>query len=205
MNKLKLLFFWCLLLGTFVSCGDKDDDPQPASTAEQDYIPTTKGSNWTYGGVRPYSYRVTGGTKVIDGLTYVELETTAGSETAKSYLIKDKGVYTTIGFVPNSGDIKIAILKEETPVGKPWEQKNVINGVETKMTFTIVEKDVTKTVEGKTYKNVINVKMVTTYTFMGVDFDTAITTNYYFAKGVGLILTDVESYGQIPLLSYTVK
>lgn len=205
MYKLKLLFIWCLMLGAFVSCGDKEDDPEPASTAEQDYLPTTKGSHWTYGGVNPYSYTATGAKKVIDGQTFYELETTSGTEKAKSYLLKDKGVYTAVGFIPNSGDIKIAILKEETPVGKPWEQTNVINGVNTKMTFTIVEKGVSKTVEGKTYQHVINVKMVSTYTFEGMEFELPVVTNYYFSKGVGLILTDIQGYGQIPLLTYEVK
>jgi hypothetical protein len=205
MNKLKYLLIWCLVLGTFISCGDKEDEGEPASAAQQDYLPTTKGSTWNYGGITPYTLTVTGATKVVNGKTYYEMETKQGSDVRKSYVVKDKGVYTAIGFVPNSGEIELSILKEETPVGKPWEQTNVINGVETKMACTIVEKDVTKTVEGKTYKNVINVQMVTTFLFKGQDLGTAITTNYYYAKGVGLILSDFGAQGQVPLLTYDVK
>ncbi|WP_018478779.1 hypothetical protein [Pontibacter roseus] len=205
MYKLKFLLLWCFMLGAIVSCGDKEDDPEPDATFSLDYLPTTKGNTWNYGGIRPYSFTATGGTKDFDGQTYHELETKAGNETAKSYLHKDKGVYTTIGFVPNSGSVKIVVLKEESAIGKPWEQTNTINGVQTKMSSTIEAKGITKTVEGKTYKDVIHVKMVTTYSFMGIDFDQKITSHYFFAKGVGLILSDIEDYGQVPLLSYTVK
>ncbi|GHA80897.1 hypothetical protein [Pontibacter akesuensis] len=208
MNKLNLLLLWCLLLGAIVSCGDKDEDPEPIpteATAALDYLPATKGSTWTYGGARPYSYTATGATKDFDGKTYKELQTTSGTEKTKSYLLKEKGVYTTIGFMPGSRNIKIAILKEETPVGKPWEQTYTFNAVETKMTFTIEEKDITKTVEGKTFKDVIHVKLVSTYSYLDMDFNNTHTSHYYFAKGVGLILSDLQEVGQIPLLTYDVK
>lgn len=204
MNKLKTLLILCLLLGTFVSCS-KETDPKPASTAEQDYLPTSAGSTWTYGGITPYTLTVTGKREVINGRTFHEMETTQGTTKNRSLLLKEKGVYTGIGFQPGMGNVEIAILKEETPVGKPWEQTNTINGIETKMTFSIVEKGVSKTVEGKTFKNVINVKMETAVVFMGVEIDSGVSANYYFSKGVGLILSDFGARGQVPLLTYDVK
>ncbi|RDV14521.1 hypothetical protein DXT99_14060 [Pontibacter diazotrophicus] len=204
MYKLKQLLILCLIAGALVSCG-KETDPEPVSTAEQDYLPTTKGSTWEYGGISPYTLTATGETKVINGKTFHVMETTEGTEKRKSYLLKEKGVYTGIGMHPELGDVEIAILKEETPIGKPWEQTNTINGVETKMTLSIVAKGVSKTVEGKTYQNVINVKMETSYIFMGIEIDSDVTTNYYFAKGVGIILSDFGAMGQVPLLTYDVK
>lgn len=204
MNRLRFLMMWCLVLGIMVSCGDKEDDASP-KTAELDYLPTTQGSTWSYGGSSPYSLTATGKTKVIDGKTYSEMETKQGNETRKSYVLKEKGVYTAIGMDPSLGDIALTFLKEETPVGKPWFQTNTINGVQTKMTFTIIEKGITKTVQGNTFKDVIHVQMNSTYTFMGMEMDLGIPTDYYWAKGVGLILTDMGQMGNFPLMTYNIK
>ncbi|PVY39703.1 hypothetical protein C8E01_11092 [Pontibacter virosus] len=196
---------WCLMLGILVSCGDKDNDASPKETAELDYQPTTQGSTWSYGGSTPYTVLATGKTKMIDGKSYAEMETKRGSETGKSYLLKEKGVYTAIGMDPSLGDVALTFLKEETPVGKPWEQSNVINGIQTKMTFTIIGKGISKTVEGKTFKEVIHVQMNATYTIMGTEVELGIPTDYYWAKGVGLILTDMGQLGNFPLLTYSIK
>ncbi|PKV76007.1 hypothetical protein [Pontibacter ramchanderi] len=205
MNKLRFVMMWCLLLGILVSCGNKDDDASPATEAELDYFPSTKGSTWSYGGTNPYTLTATGNTKVIDGKTYSEFETKDGNELRKSYLLKEKGVYTGVGMDPTIGNIALMFLKEETPEGKPWYQTNVMNGIDTKMTFTIIAKGMTKTVEGKTYKNVIHVQAKTSITFMGMEIDSGIETNYFWAKGVGLILTDIGEFGNIPLMTYSIK
>lgn len=205
MKTIKLSLIWCLVAGMLISCG-KEEDANPASAAEQDYLPTTTGSTWTYGGISPYTATVTGATKVINGKTYREMETQQGSTVNKSYVLKEKGVYTAVGLVAGTGNLEeIAILKAETPVGKPWEQTATINGIDTKMTLSIVEKDISKTVEGKTYNNVINVKMVSSYSFMGQDLGFTTTAHYFFAKGVGLILNDLGANGQVPLLTHDVK
>lgn len=204
MGKLKFTIIWCLVLGILVSCGDKEEDTSPAS-AELDYMPSTKGSNWTYGGDMPYTVTSTGNTKVIDGKTFSEFETKQGNESGKSYLLKEKDVYTAIGLHPTMGDVSIAFLKVETPEGKPWYQTNTINGVETKMTFTIIAKGISKTVEGKTFKDVIHVQMNTTYMVFGEEIELDLPTDYYWAKGVGLILTDFGQLGKAPLMTYNIK
>jgi hypothetical protein len=205
MNKFTLLMIWCLVVGTLVSCSKDAADPAPAPTVEQDYMPTTAKSTWTYGGSSPYILTVTGATKVINGKTFYEMETKDGATTRKSYLLKDNGVYTGIGLVPISGSLEITILKDKAPVGESWEQISTINGVDTKIKLVIVEKDLSKTVEGKTYKNVIHVKMETTMSFMGEEIDLGLTSHFYFAKGVGLILSDLGDQAQAPLLTYDVK
>lgn len=202
MYKLKLYFIWCLLVGALISC-DKKEDASPQ--ANQDYLPTTAGSTWSYGGTMPYTLTATGNTQDINGKSYFEMETKQGTTVNKSYIGKEKSVYTAIGLLPNLGNMEIMVLKEETPIGKPWEQTTTINGVDTKLTFTILEKEVTKTVEGKSFNDVIHVRLVTSFTFMGVDLGTSLNSDLYFAKGVGLILSDLDSYGQFPLLSYDVK
>ncbi|QNF33988.1 hypothetical protein HUW51_15130 [Adhaeribacter swui] len=202
MHRLKIYFIWCCLAAAFIAC-DKKENASP--TANQDYIPTTAGSTWSYGGSMPYILSATGQTKEINGKTYFELETKQGTNISKSYINHEKSVYTAVGLVPNLGDVEVMLLKEETPVGKPWEQTTNFNGVDTKLTFTILEKDVSKVVEGKTYQKVIHVKMTVNYTFMGVDLGSNLASELYFAKGVGLILSDLGTYGQSALLNYDVK
>jgi hypothetical protein len=65
MNKLNYLLIWCLWLGTLISCGDKADDAQPTSNTAEDYLPTTKGSTWNYGGNTPYTCIATGKPKSL--------------------------------------------------------------------------------------------------------------------------------------------
>jgi hypothetical protein len=222
MNKIKLIMLWCLLLGSFVSCTKKDnEEPQPESTATNDYLPTTANSSWEYGGVNPYKLTATGATKVINGKTYQELETNENGVVQKGYVRKENGVYTAIGML-NAESTEMIVLKDNAPVGESWEYKvpfstldpeglyadmegfELFEGLEAKTKYTIEAKDVTKTVEGKTYKNVIGMKYEVSVVFMGQDMVMA-TAHYYFAKGVGLILSDLETIGQVPLLTYEVK
>lgn len=204
MNKLKLILMWCLLVGTLASC-TKEDDTTPDLEAAEDYFPTTAGSNWTYGGATQYTARVTGNTKDINGKTYREFETQQGSQVNKSYLLKENGTYSAIGFMPNTGEVEIFILKEENVTGKPWVQTFTMNGVLTTLTMSIEQKGISKTVEGKTFNDVINVKAIYNYSYMGQDLGMEIVAHYYYAKGVGLILTDFGNQGQVKLLSYEIK
>jgi hypothetical protein len=224
MNNLKLILVWCLLLGTFVSCSKKEDneEPQPAPDATNDYFPTTAKSSWEYGGTSPRKVAATGATKVINGKTFQELETTVDGEVQKSYARKENGEYWALGMF-KSESVEMIFLKENAPVGESWEHKmpfssietegfsaedlegfELFEGFETKAKFTIAAKDLTKTVEGKTYKNVISVKYDLSVSFMGQAMP-FFTSHYYFAKGVGLILSDLDTYGQSPLVTYEVK
>ncbi|MBB6612693.1 hypothetical protein H7F15_16745 [Pontibacter sp. Tf4] len=204
MNKLKLILLWCLVVGALASC-TKEDDTTPNLEAAEDYFPTTAGSNWTYGGAIQYTARVTGNTKEINGKTYFEYETQQGSTSNKSYLLKENGNYSAVGFMPNTGQMEIFILKEESIAGKPWVQEFTINGVLTTLTMSVEQKGITKTVGDKTFDDVVNVKAIYTYSYMGQDLGTEIVANYYYAKGVGLILSDFGAQGQVKLLSYEIK
>lgn len=205
MNKLNYLLIWCLCLGTLISCGDKDDYVQPTSNTAEDYLPTTKGSTWNYGGNTPYTCIATGETKVIDGKTYTKVEARVGTQVNASYIHKENGVYTAVNYLPNFPDVAIPMLKEQLPVGGTWEVAMVVNGINTKMAFAIKAKGLAKTVEGNSYKDVIHVEMVSSYTYMGYEVMDPITTNYYYAKGVGLILSEFVGMESRPLLSYDIK
>ena len=206
MKKVNLLFIWCLLVGTLVSCtGEIESDPTPAISAVQEYVPTTTGTTWSYGGRSPYTLTVTGNTKVINGKTYHEIQGQQGVTAYKAYVVTEKNVYTTIGLVSGMSNLEVDILKDDLTLGSTWQQTGEVNGIDVKLKFTIIEKDITKIVDGKTFNDVIAVKMAGTYTYSGIETGINFTTDYYFAKGVGLILIDLGANGNIPLKVYEVK
>ncbi|GAA4309293.1 hypothetical protein [Nibribacter koreensis] len=201
LGAIKQLLVWCLLVGTLASCG-KDDDPTPL--AELDYAPVTKGSTWSYIGARTYTQTSLGSTKNMNGKTYHEFENKEGSNTTLHYLHKEAGVYTTNGQDPRMGNVEMTFLKEKEAVGATWEQDLAVNGSTSKYKFTLVGKNLTKTVEGKEYKEVIHIRLDVSILFMGQTIP-ASSANYFYAKGVGLILSDFGSMGKISLKSYTIK
>lgn len=223
MKKTRLLLLWCLLLGTFVSCTKKDTEaPQPVSPANNDYFPATANSSWDYAGSSPYRIAATGGTQGFGGKTFQEFEITEKGVMRKGYVRKENGVYYSIGMI-NTQAVETVFLKENAPVGDSWEYSvpfttaipaglseeekeafALFEEIETKIKYTITAKDIEKTVEGKTYKNVISLKYDVNVDFFGQNM-AVVSANYFFAKGVGLILSDLGTLGQIPLKTYVVK
>ncbi|MGV3541416.1 MAG: hypothetical protein ACO1OQ_16490 [Rufibacter sp.] len=200
MNKLRTLLLWCLVAGLLTSCGDKDDEP----TASLDYAPSTAGSTWTYGGAATYTNTALGTTKTMNGKTFHEFETKQGTSKTAAYLSKENGVYTSMGSDPRAAGVEMTVLKEHEPVGATWTQTAVVNGVTTNYTYTIVGKGVTKTVGGKEFKEIIQVKLETVFTFMGMEVPAPVA-NYYHAKGIGMVMADFGPQGAVVLKSYTVK
>lgn len=203
MKKIRLILLWCLIIGTLVSCNnDGKDDPTPE--AALDYLPVTAGSTWNYGGPQPYSVTALSTTKEINGKTFREMENKQGNTVTKSFFSKQGGEYTGIGFVSGTGTMEVTFLKENVAVGTSWEQTFVINGVNSTYKSKLVATGLTKTVSGKEYKDVAQVQMESRFEVMGIEIDGP-TANYFFAKGVGLILSDLGSQHQYPLLNYTIK
>jgi hypothetical protein len=201
LSAIKQLLVWCLLVGTLASCG-KDEDPTPL--AELDYQPTSAGSTWSYGGQSPYTATSLGTTKTINGKIYYEFETKQGSTTYKSSVSKENGVYTSISENSRFGNLEITQLKENEPVGATWTNSGMVNGVTSNYKFTIAAKGITKTVEGKEFKDIIHVKLESTFTYMGQTFPYPEVFNYFYAKGVGLVLTEYGT-NTLPLKTYTIK
>jgi hypothetical protein len=82
--------------------------------------------------------------------------------------------------------VKITTLKSNEPVGASYSDIISNAGQDAVYTYTIVSKGNSRTVAGKTYADVIHVKEQTTIDFLG-NITPAGKSEYYFAKGVGLI------------------
>jgi hypothetical protein len=189
--------FTALVLGTVLfgamSCSKKDD---PKPQAGNDYFPTTAGTHWTYNGDIPYTSAITGKTKTIGGQSYFEGTSTSNGTVNTWYVRKDGGAYYAQGFVSLGLDsvgadtVKMVLLKDNVAKGTTWTEVVSIQGIDYKYKFTIDDKDISHSVNGKSFDKVIKVKMDLILDFLGSDLTFA-TENIYFAYGVGVIETDI--------------
>jgi hypothetical protein len=80
-------------------------------------------------------------------------------------------------------------IKENDPVSASWVDAMTIPGppdITNEQRFSIVEKGITWVAGGNTFNDVIHVHLSTGSTILGI-FTEAATTEYYYAKGIGLI------------------
>ncbi len=94
-------------------------------------------------------------------------------------------------------------IKENAAIGDTWTDSNPYPGVPGttyESAFTIAEKGISRTLAGVTYNDVIHIHLETGSTTGGV-YSASSTTEYYYAKGIGLIETETTllSTGQVRL------
>jgi hypothetical protein len=192
MKKNLLILFTAVAV---LSSCKKDSDTEKLS---ESYLPNAKDTQRTYvvtSGTSSYTYTETmsGVTTVLDGATYYEAisKPSNSSTTSKSYYYENDGVYRVSGTTLQAGiSVNFEYLQVNTAVGATWT-KNVnasgsINGVPARIVGTMKEKNISKEVLGKTYKDVIHTTIELQYN-MGSGFETSATYDFYSAKGVGPI------------------
>ena len=162
------------------------------------YYPTCSGSVYHY---RDTSYGATTGTAVDYTLTYVKdtvmegrnYQKITGAGQQNTYFNCSSGVSSSIilGGVTAGGTtvpyVKVTALKANEPVGASWADNITSSGQTALFTYTIVSKGGTKMVAGNNYADVIHVHEQTTVDIPGVGAIPAGQSEYYFAKGKGLI------------------
>jgi hypothetical protein len=145
------------------------------------YYPLAAGNEWHY--------------KLKDGTTYVNKVTAAnGNEFSMhnsaantgSVVKVDGNIITTDAF--EAGNFQ-QWLKNDLQTGDTWEIKFKANGLDCILVMMVKETGGSKEVEGKPYSNVLFVeaenKIIMNGNLMPLNF----FTQYYYADGVGLILT----------------
>ncbi|MEO8171782.1 MAG: hypothetical protein ABI581_01815 [Sediminibacterium sp.] len=176
-----------------------------------DYFPTTSGSNFVYqyvpklGTIDTFSVNVAIGLATVDTLSYAKFGTSLQDT---FYFAKDatRGIYyalSTVDFdytyvfdsVP-SFFITYPFLKENAAVNDTWssiDYGTVKVGTErgvAKAVFTVMAKNISYTVAGTTYSNVINMKREIFFKPEGSTAYNALpllSGNSYYAKNFGLI------------------
>lgn len=184
-----------------------------------DYLPLTSGSTWKYsyasdGGTRDtLILTMTGGTTKINGKTYYDAMSTYRQGTSQGYFYAGNHIYTTrSAAVGASVSIELQLLNDTASVGYQWTSSptddGTLDGQPAKTVNTIVEKGISRTVNGMTFTNVIHTRVQLLYD-TGAGIVPTITYDFYLAKDVGLIENDSNTldtfYETETLFDYTIK
>lgn len=168
----------------FAGCGSKDT-PTPAA----DYSPLTANSTWTYQTTTVGTFTLTSTNRdtTISGKTFHVFTNSNGGN---NYMGKSGNDYYRFGVLPGiaPNGFDETYLKDNVDVNGTWSiiQNATPPGISTpvpvNLTYTIAEKGVQRTVAGKTYTNVIHVKLnIAALGIQGGNGD------FYYSAGVGLI------------------
>lgn len=90
-------------------------------------------------------------------------------------------------------------LKDDLKKGETWDATFTANGLNSIMAFTVKETGITKEVDGKTYPDVVMLESESKINMNGNLISTQFFTQYYYAKGIGLIMT-TSSMGDVHTL-----
>lgn len=179
-----------------------------SAASANSYFPLTAGSWWKYKDSLTGTTSVgtvTSRTKSINNILYTALVSVMGTQSDTSWAASPQPNYymTAKGVSPSGGsyDILFHYLNDTASVGYHWEYNaGNGNGFTALIKTTIIAKNLTMTVAGKTYNNVIQTRLDLTYDVLGSPMDFGYYT-YFIAKGVGVIKvrSDLSMMG-IPIL-----
>ncbi len=153
-----------------------------------DYYPLAQGNKWEYKLKDGSSY--TNSVTSIDG----QIVSMQNSTVADPTRVKvEHGVMYNELMTPGNFQVW---LKDDLKKGETWEAAFTANGLNSIMEFTVKEMDISKEVGGKTFADVIMLESESKIEMNGNRISTNFLTQYYYAKGVGLILT-TSSLGDV--------
>jgi hypothetical protein len=105
---------------------------------------------------------------------------------------------------PEAGKAMIS-FKENLKVGDTWQNSYKVNGIDSTLTYVVKEIGITKDMNGKTFKDVVFIEADSKMSMNGNALPMKYVTQYYYAKGVGLILTTTSMGDEHALTEYEVK
>ena len=162
-----------------------------------DYYPLAVGNTWTY--------------KMKDGKTFTNTVTNekngsfhmTNTFNSKETQTKRNGdEYLTDAYEAGTWQV---VMKENPKKGDTWNVAFKANGIDTTLIHTVKEVGISKDVEGKTYSDVVVIEAESKMSMNGNPIPMQFFTQYYYAKGVGLVLTTTSSGDSMPLVSYELK
>jgi hypothetical protein len=213
-NNLKILILSFISVFSLLSCTSDDSEGNSDGVTTGDYYPLAENNNWHYDNNGEESTVFVAGINDFQGVPYYRLEDSDIGEFEITNWIAKKGAsyYQKVGEVmaplPNGttlymGEYEIKLFKDDLPVGGTWKGSlpltvRVYNGgapqtlpASLKYTGTVLEKDATATLGAITYTNIIKVQVK--YVEKVNSQITNITTDYWFAKDIGLIRESLTS------------
>jgi hypothetical protein len=166
---------------------------------ENVYYPLGAGFEWTY--------------QLKDGNTYTNAVTAVNPQNPNEFTMvnsmmnknqimrKDAESYYTDSFEEGSMNL---LLKDNLTQGETWEIKFKANGFDNILVMNVKEVGISQEVNGKTYTQVAMIeaesKMLMNGNLMSLNF----LTQYYYAQGIGLILTTSSMGDAQSLVSYKI-
>lgn len=184
---------------TFAACADSNPAaPNDLGNTQSSFYPRSKGSTWTYTGDFSYTVTILGDT-TLDGKTWTMLNNSIGG--IGLLLFENNGYYSA---TLDKRDALLHFLKENAPVGTKWSFDYMVTTTTSTYDLEIKGVGLTRVVEGHTYTDVIHVHQTTSMTFQGqkIPYNEG---DYYYAKGVGFIESDLGALGgKVRLASYTI-
>ncbi|BAU52504.1 hypothetical protein [Mucilaginibacter gotjawali] len=182
----------------FISSCKKDSKNNPASSStNNDYFPLTSNSAWKYlvtgaGGSDTLTVKLTGSATVIDGKTYYNTNSMYQKMgTSVGYFFRQNHLYGSNSSNATAGlTIEFEFLNDTAAAGHSWISLPTVNGlvnsVPARTVNTIREVNISKTVGGKIFTNVIHAEVDLQYNY-GRGYESSAVYEFYFAKGVGMI------------------
>lgn len=215
--KKKVLFILSVALIALTSC-KKDPATKPYRPASDNYWPPAAGNSWTYKdatsmGVSNFTITMTGGTRSLNNKTYYVSSSVKNDVSITSYIYEGDHIYAlrdTLDYLGTS--LELPLCNDAQAQGFTWTVQptddGLVEGVPAQAVNQIVSADGTMTVNGKDYVHVIHTEVQLQYD-MGKGFETVATYDFYLAKGIGMIETDIRSGRSIieseTLIGYSVK
>ncbi|MFI5162702.1 MAG: hypothetical protein ACHQHN_15590 [Sphingobacteriales bacterium] len=208
--------FSILAVLTFCCFGcKKDSNPGPNAG---EYLPLTEGSFWKYhyvsdgGTTDTLIVKMTGGTAVINGRTYYNASSIYKRGTNPGYFYAGNHLYSTRTVEGSQGAIELQLLNDTASVGYTWitvpTADGTLGGTPVRTLNTIKEKGITRTLNGKTFTDVIHSQVQLQYN-NGSGFSTAVTYDFYLARGIGPIENDSNTEDVLheteTLFDYSIK
>ncbi len=160
------------------------------------YIPMCVGSKYeyadtTYGQITARITEYISSTDTtVDGKIFQKITDISGQA---SYLNCANGETTLLGFalVSNNGNtlqkFLTIMLKANAAVGATWSDTQSYLGQSIQQNYKIEKKGISKTLNGFTFNDIIEVSVDKGLTVPGIGFVSAGITYYYYAKGIGLV------------------
>lgn len=165
--------------------------------SSSEYYPLAVGNTWNYQikGGQPYTSTVIS----QDGDTFT-VQTTLVDKTSHIRRVGDE--YQSDGVEPGKWQIT---LKENLKKGDTWQTSYKVNGIDNTLIYVVKEAGLTKEVNGKTFPDVIHIEADTKMSMNGKPIPMTYLIQYYYARGVGVILTISSQGEEHGLVDYKVK
>jgi hypothetical protein len=185
---MKKSFFFAVVIILFASC-QKEVDGRLGGGSVADFQPVSANSEWNYTStsIGSYTLKSIGADTMINGRRYYKFDNITSQGTARAYLAKVGGVYWQYGEAPVGGVVLEQIYLKDSAIGTNWTNTISVSGFNNYHKYTVSARDIQRTVNGKSFNNVIEL----TYQ-LSLDNPLGGVINagggkQYYARGVGAI------------------